>query len=291
MIAVTREFAIRSLGLEDLDTMYKAFKNAFSDYPIHFKLTREHFRKKFVDNLDINFPFSAGAFYSETLVGFIFTSISLYEGKKTAYNGGTGVIPEFRGNGLVQKMFQYLLPMFKESEFQQCILEVLINNHAAIKAYKKLGFVKTRDYKCFKLNPLNFTVGAVSTDIIIRQITDPDWDRFLKYLDYAPSYLDSLEMIKKNIKNETILEAIFSGQPAGYAIYQPATGRINYIAVEKSFRNRGIGKAFIRYIYHHSHTKLLTIINVDRKSESMLIFLLNIGFENQFDQYEMRLII
>lgn len=282
---------IRSLGLEDLDTMYAAFKYAFSDYPIHFKLSREHFRKKFVDNLDINFPFSAGAFYSETLVGFIFTSSSQYEGKRTAYNGGTGVIPEFRGNGLVQKMFKYLLPMFTENEFQQCILEVLVNNHAAIKVYKKIGFVKTRDYKCFKLNPLNFTVGEVSTDIVIQQITNPDWDRIIKYLDYIPSYLDSLEMINKNIKNETILEAFFNSQPAGYAIYQPATGRICQIAVEKSFRNRGIGKALMLHIYHHSDTKLLTIINVDCKSESMLIFLLNIGFVNQFDQYEMRLII
>ncbi len=282
---------IRSLGLEDLDTMHRTFKNAFSDYPIHFKLTREHFIKKFVDKLDINFSLSAGAFYSDTLAGFIFTSISQYEGEKTAYNGGTGVIPEFRGNGLVQQMFQYLLPMFMEYGIQQCILEVLINNHPAIKAYKKLGFVKTRDYKCFRLNPLNFKVGIVKKDIVIQQITLPDWNRLITYFDYVPSYLDSLEMIKRNTKNETVLEAFCGGKPVGYAIYQPATGRISHIAVKKSFRNKGAGKALMRHIYHHCHTKLLTIINVDRKSESMQTFLLNIGFENQLDQYEMRLII
>ena len=99
-------FTIRSLTPEDVPEILIAFKQAFSDYVISVNLTHDLFKKRFIDKLQMNFELSAGVFLQETLVGFIFTSIHEFQGKLTAYNGGTGVIPKFRGHGLTQQMYE-----------------------------------------------------------------------------------------------------------------------------------------------------------------------------------------
>ena len=291
MIDVSQDFKIRSLGIPDLDSMFYAFRSAFANYPVRFELSRDDFTKKFVEKLNLDLSFSAGTFFNDKLVGFIFTSISNYEDMRTAYNGGTGVVPEFRGNGLTHKMFEYLLPIFQRNDIKQIVLEVLVNNPAAIKIYQVLGFDHTRNYKCFKLDPMKFHFGKINTEVVIAPTDKAMWSTYCNFFDYHPSYLDSPEMIDKNLRNEIIIEAYFRKKLVGFGIYQPAIGRISQIAVDQSFRNRGIGNSLLRHIYNTSRNKLLTIINVDENSKAFLSFLIKAGFNEELEQHEMRMTI
>jgi ribosomal protein S18 acetylase RimI-like enzyme len=282
---------IRNLNSEDLQEMYKAFKMAFQDYPIPFDLSEEHFRKKFVNKLNISLDLSAGSFSNNILNGFIFTSVCLYDDILTAYNGGTGVVPVCRGNGLTSDIYNYLIPGFRKQNISMCILEVLTENKAAIKVYKKIGFRITRNYKCYKLNPFNPVSRKENNQILLAVASKPNWSKYNEFLDYMPSYLDSHGMIEKNLENEVIVEAKLNNVIVGYSIFQPETGRISHIAVDKTQRNNGIGTMLIRFIYSNSIQKALTIINIPDDTDSLLSFLVRSGFENELNQYEMRLML
>ena len=282
---------IRSLKANELTEMYLTFVNAFSDYPVSFKLTKEHFVRKFVQKLNIDFPLSSGAFdYSGAMMAFIFTSVNHYNGKKTAYNGGTGVRPNHRGQRITQSMYEYLIPKFKSEQISQCVLEVLTQNKKAIKVYQNIGFEKTQLFKCFKLQSENIiSRKSPAVDLEIFNVNTPNFATYRKFNSYTPSFLDSSKLLVHNLANETIVEARFEGNCVGYAIFQPSIGRISQIAVQSTMRNMGVGSALIKYIFETSAQKALTILNVSDQANESLQFFEKMGFENQIDQYEMTL--
>lgn len=73
-------------------------------------------------------------------VGFVFVGIKTVEGKKLAWNGGTGVFPEYRGRGIAKQMMIEVNRILKEEEVDRATLEVVTKNAHAIAAYEKGGF-------------------------------------------------------------------------------------------------------------------------------------------------------
>lgn len=283
---MAESFYLRSLKPLDLTEMYIAFLDAFSDYPVAFKLTKEQFVRKFVEKLKIDFALSIGAYDYDALSGFIFTSVNHYNGKLTAYNGGTGVRPAYRGNKLTTQMYNYLVPLLQERKIKQCVLEVLTENKKAINAYKQVGFVPTKYFKCFKLST-SLLKRPLDLSLDIFSIARPDWHVYEKFSDYTPSFLDSPQMITSNLANEEVIEAHTENKCVGYAIFQPSFGRISQLGVHPHFRNKGIGSAMIAYMHNRSLQKELTVINIDKEAADTLNFFSRIGFDNQLDQYEM----
>ncbi len=288
-IETKQQISVRKLKPEDIDQMYHTFIRSFEDYPVPLHMVKSDFVKKFIEKLNLNFRLSAGAFENNKLVGFIFTSLGNYNNLSTAYNGGTGVIPEYRGQGLTYKMHEFLLPRLRYNHIKQCILEVLVVNAGATYIYKKIGYNITRNFRCFKLDPLTFSSGHKNKNIDIQVIDKPDWETFTPWLSVAPSYLDTIEMINQNLKNEHIAQASIKGKCVGFIIFQPALGRISLLGVDPGHRMKGVGSALLRNCYHESKNKQLTLINVEKKANDVVNFFTNRGFENQLDQYEMQL--
>lgn len=288
---MTDSMYIKALKPAELTDMYIAFLDSFSDYPVPFNLTKEQFVRKFVQKLKIDFGLSCGAYhYDGSLAGFIFTTVSYYKGKQTAYNGGTGVRPLYRGNKLTTQMYEYLIPLLKKHSVSQCVLEVLTSNEKAIKAYSAIGFEKSNYYKCFVLTSSTLQVNLeMSPNIQLIKVSRPNWSRYEKFWDYAPSFLDSSSMIQLNLANETIVEARINDECVGYVIFQPSFGRLSQIGVHHDYRKQGIGEALIHFVREHSIQKKISIINVSIDTDTTTTFFEKLGFENQIDQYEMTL--
>jgi hypothetical protein len=73
-------------------------------------------------------------------VGFVFIAVKTVQGKKLAWNGGTGVFPEYRGRGIAKTMMAEAQRVIAEERVDRAILEVNVNNGHAIAAYKSGGF-------------------------------------------------------------------------------------------------------------------------------------------------------
>ena len=278
---------IRSLRPVDLTDMYITFLDSFSDYKVPFRLTKEQFVRKFVEKLKIDFSLSAGAYEDNSLVGFVFTAVNYYEGKLTAYNGGTGVRPSSRGKKLTIKMYDFLIPLFQERKIKQCVLEVLTENDRAIKAYRSIGFRETKYFRCFKFDSKHLKVKPPKVNLEIFGVKHPSWDVYERFANQAPSFLDSSLMINDNLASETIVEAYSEGKCVGYAIYQSAFGRISQIGVAPEVRGKGVGSSLVKYIQETSKQKILTVINIQREATNTINFFQSLGFKNQLNQYEM----
>jgi ribosomal protein S18 acetylase RimI-like enzyme len=270
--------------------MRKVFNCAFEDYLIPVKLSDADFKRKLIDKTDISFKYSVGCYSENKLVGFIFQSIGKYNDQKTAYNGGTGVIPSFRGNHLTYHMYQHVLPKLVNKEVKNCVLEVISNNKPAIKSYEMVGFRKSKFYHCLKLEEESrYLANAPQYRFRIVEPGKPRWDLYESFCDYDTSFLDTFFMLKKNRKFEKILEAYEGEDLVGYIIYNKKMGRVGNIGVNKQYRGKGIGTFLIKRMHTDCRKMPVYILNVNERSYNLLNFFLRLGFRNDIDQFELEL--
>lgn len=281
------DFTIGPLSPEMLTDMYLTFLDSFSDYQISFRLSKKQFVDKFVRKLNIDFAHSVGAWNStQGMEAFIFTSIAPYQGKLTAYNGGTGVRPKARSNNLVSKMYDSILPKLQSVGVQQCLLEVLEKNKRAIRAYRKVGFYETGLLRCYKLNRPIYLNHKPVLNIQLRYATAPKKELYKNFIDQQASFLDDLIM-QHHFDQERVIEAYDHGKCIGFLIYQPKFSRINGIAVSPIYRRSGVGSSLINEMIKNERFKQVTVLNVPEESEALNSFLSRQGFDNEINQYEM----
>jgi RimJ/RimL family protein N-acetyltransferase len=140
---------IKDLGSTDIAVIVDCLVRSFADYFVPMSPDIEYWKARFrLSRIDLNL--SVGYFEHGILTGFILTGIDKHQGLMTAYNGGTGVVPSSRGKGVVDKLYEYAIPHFKSTGIEKCLLEVITQNHRAIKVYERIGFQKTKTFRCFK---------------------------------------------------------------------------------------------------------------------------------------------
>ncbi len=278
----------RCLGPEDCEAMYDAFIEAFSDYQVKIQMTKEQFNKMNIRR-GLNYELSVGAFDdSNEMVGLLLTGLDVWEGKLTAYDMGTGVIPKYRRRGIGDNMFEFLLPKLQKAGVKQYLLEVITSNEKAYSLYEKKRFKETRKLECFKVSSTKLrTKNIAKKDVAIEEVEAPDWILFEAFWDFKPSWQNSTNSMKRCPKRRTILGAFQEDELRGYAIFYPESGDIPQIAVDKSFRRKKIGTLLMNELAKRAEN--LSVLNVDDFSKETLLFLRNVGFENFISQYEMML--
>lgn len=275
---------IRLMTSADLAQLYYTFLEAFSDYSIDMHLDRKAFERRMLDKLSIEWPLSVGAFSGDKMVGFIAHTANNYQGEQYAYNGGTGVIPEYRGLKLTGHMYELAVKNMRETLINKCVLEVLDSNSNAINAYEKVGFKKARFLRCYKLSDtlLMTDQSECKVELLnidhIKDLPDP----------VIPSFMDTWDQLIRNSTNEKmILLRDDNNSVKGYCVFQPGNGRIARIWVRQEHRRRGLGKSLLSIVANQCANKPLTVINVDESDQAAHQFLIACGFENQINQWEM----
>ncbi|RXM40483.1 GNAT family N-acetyltransferase [Chryseobacterium sp. CH21] len=268
-----------------IDELLSVFNHSFSDYVIPFHLTKEVLISKIAaEKLDMNI--SAGAFEAGKLVGFILQSEKIENGKKIIYNGGTGVVPESRGKGLVRRMYDFIIPVLKERNADILLLEVIEGNQNAIRAYENLGFAIVRRLLCFRGN---IKKGNGNAEISIKDMKTFQWELLCSFWDIEPSWQGSVFVLEPMPENYITLGAYDGERWVGYIVYGPVSRKIYQIAVDKNYRNQGIGTMLFNAILESNGGEAVILNNVDDSSEELSKFLSEkIGLTNWLSQFEMK---
>ncbi|MCM2351306.1 MAG: hypothetical protein NDI69_14890 [Bacteriovoracaceae bacterium] len=264
---------IRSLNTIKLEVLYQTFQEAFEHYdpPIHFHQESDLLRWKIAG---VDLEISYGAFDQDKLVAFVLHASY----GQLLYNFATGVIPSYRGQHLIEKIYsgireEHRLPL-------KVSLEVNQNNERALHLYKTLGFQMERSLMALKgrlkLPPLKKEVSYQVQNLIftedMRQISL-----------YRSGVECSCEALLKHPEFHECHFLIKEGELVAYAIYTPLLNLI-----------RGIGAQ--APIFDHLDLLLLEmkmngedlrIMNIDSSSKELISYLKHRGQEIFISQYEM----
>ncbi len=277
---------IKSLDTLSFGSLFIAFNEAFRDYEIQVnseELSVMLSRRGFVPSL------SFGLFDDDKLIAFTLNGIGEFNSRKTAYDTGTGTIKEYRGRGLASKIFTDSLPFLKEAGVSQYLLEVLQHNTSAVSVYRKLGFAVSREFNYFtqpgssvsippKILPSAYRIG----EACIEQRSE-----FSGFWDFTPSWQNGFEAILRRKEDFKILGAYKGQQIVGYCIFEPTSGDVTQIAIDKKHRRLGLASALLSEALKYNRHTSVKVINTEISCGNMTAFLNSCGIPLKGKQFEM----
>jgi len=277
--------AYRTLNNVSIETLHEAFQNAFSDYQVEMNLSIETF-KQMLQRRGYAPEISIGAFKDDRLVGFILNGLRNLNGKTTVYDIGTGVIIDYRRQGVTSNMLLNVKEVLKQKQIEQYLLEVIQSNTSALQLYKKEGFKIRRNFSCFKIDKKSYVPVK---NYKVEHTDQMAWEQLREFWDFEPSWQNSIDSVNAVSKEFLYSIVHYDNTIAGYGIINKKTGDIPQFAVKKVYRGNGIGRSIVTDLIENTESKKISILNVDDESKCMKDFLLKLEFEPIVSQYEMLL--
>lgn len=277
--------AYRTLNNASIETLHEAFQNAFSDYQVEMNLPIETF-KQMLQRRGYAPEISIGAFKDDRLVGFVLNGLRNLNGKTTVYDIGTGVIIDYRRQGVTSNMLLNVKEVLKQNQIEQYLLEVIQSNTSALQLYKKEGFKIRRNFSCFKIDKKSY---APVKNHKVEHTDQMAWEQLREFWDFEPSWQNSIDSVNAVSKEFLYSIVHYDNTIAGYGIINKKTGDIPQIAVKKVYRGKGIGRSIVTDLIENTESQKINALNVDDESKCMKDFLIKLGFEPTVSQYEMLL--
>lgn len=251
---------------------------AFSDYsyPINFS---EVTLNKFIKASNINKSLSFCAYSDEIMVGFIFNSSSIYKDELVVFDAGTGVIPEFRGQGVFTSLYAYVERQLNRIGIKKYYLEVLQQNTRAKTLYNNNGFMVTREFSV-----LHLTTSSINYNNPIIQYKSLEKFDFscvnnLTLID--PSYEHSYNVIIKNPELYRVAYLENDCKLTAFCVFSIDNGSLITLAYSNIFSLKEIIKTIA------SSYKSITAKNIDTSYSALINMMYSIGFTQITSQYEM----
>ena len=269
---------VKKLSDIPFETIIACFLKAFDNYFVELPQDKEYYRQRW-KAAKVDFGSSYGMFEGEKMAGFILHAIDTRNNRLTAFNTGTGVIPEYRGKRIIHSIYTYALNDLKAKNIELSTLEVITQNDIAIKAYERIGFRKCKEYKCF-----NGKIQLDTTEeVVIKEIdiNDVDWN------DLPNQELYSWDNQKESILagNYRFFYVMHQNQPESFFIINT---EINYVAQLGLLKNEHSSwQRLFAGIKQVSES--IKINNVDHRLKEKLDALTSVGLKNTVDQFEMEL--
>ncbi len=123
-----------------LGNAVSAWNQGFAGYVVDMTLTVDGYLARLYTE-QISPELSFIAFVGDKPAGFLLNGIRIESnGRKVAWNGGTGVASEFRGQGVGTFLMEAAIELYEKTGIDVATLEAVSNNISAISLYQKFGY-------------------------------------------------------------------------------------------------------------------------------------------------------
>ncbi|WP_409342904.1 GNAT family N-acetyltransferase [Paenibacillus sp. MBLB4367] len=240
---------------------------------------------------------SVVAFVDDDPAGFVFIATKDVDGKKWAWNGGTGVAPEYRGKGIAKTLMRETQLVLAEEGVDRAILEVVCRNEHAIKAYESGGFRKA-----------DRIIGLIHTGSLGGLGSSPSVSSSRLQAEYGRAsaagalsfYRETAawECMWHNIKNgESLIVRDESGAAAAYALFsrvldkqgKPESIHLYHCeaAPDREDREALFGMLLSGVFGPLDLTCTRSTVNMSTANPEPIAMLQAAGFETRYEQYLM----
>ncbi|MFC0394477.1 GNAT family N-acetyltransferase [Paenibacillus mendelii] len=138
-VKLERQLEIRSLGDCTIREITEQWNTGFLAYFNDMNLSIENMNIR-LGRLNIHPELSVAGYIDGIPAGFVMIGIAHVGGRKQAWNGGTGVNPEFRGRSLSKLLLQEAIRRTQAAGAESLSLETRTDNDRAIRSYLSVGF-------------------------------------------------------------------------------------------------------------------------------------------------------
>ena len=268
---------VKHLGDTEFGEIMECFLLAFEGYFVKMPTDHNYYKQRW-KAAKVDFELSYGMFNNDKLVGFIIHAIDDRKGDITAFNTGTGVIPEYRGKRIVKSIYEFAISDLIKNGITKSVLEVIIENEKAIKAYKGIGFEICKNFKCFS--------GELSESKNDIEIIEVSFNEILwEHIPNQDKYSWDFHYRSLKMGNSKYYNVMKNGSIESFFAINPENGTINQLEV---LNNQPIiwDRLFSAI---QSISKQVRLINVDDRLEDKLLAIEKSGLKNTVNQYEMEL--
>jgi ribosomal protein S18 acetylase RimI-like enzyme len=267
------------------EVISECFNHAFRDYLVPLTMSPDQLMDKF-QNEGGRLDLSVGVFEGDQLVGFILHFVAPFNQSYQVYNGGTGVIPSFRGIQLTVKMYEFIFPKLIEHGAVGITLEVIETNANAIAVYEKLGFKKIRTLNCYKGQLDVPGIASMAPGYHIKEVNEMPLELFTSFWDHPPSWQNGNMAMKSRQPQLTCTVLMKNSEAVGYLIYHPKMKRIHQLAIDQRYRNLGLA-SYLLSALATPPTEAVSIINIDSRCIGLCLLMEKFGLTKTVTQFEM----
>jgi ribosomal protein S18 acetylase RimI-like enzyme len=279
-------YIIKLLNNISITELTKSFNEAFSDYLIQLILTEKQMKQK-LKSENIQLKHSFGAFENERLIGFILLATDCDNYPNVVYNAGTGVVPECRGRGIIEQVYNRAISYLSSINLYIHQLEVMVNNQKALKLYKKIGFEVSRELVCYK----GRIEKASETNYQVTASHSIDFNEIYEFGNFKPTWQNDFPSLVRMNDKLIMYQVNHNKTVLGYCVLNQENRKIHQFAVKPGERKKGIAKSLFHKISELQIPNELFIINVDAQDIETNKFLLKMGFKPFINQFEMKMIL
>ena len=268
---------IKNLKNTPLSDIVKCLVEAFEGYFVQMPSEVEYWEKRY-ERARVNYELCYGVFDKGQLVAFIINGVGRLNGHLTAFNTGTGVIPAYRGQQLVDQMYAYAIPFLKKEGITKCSLEVIQENARAISVYKRIGFTTQRSLQSYK-----GTLATSGETVDFQKVAFSKIEAlgYPKHNFYSWDFAnDALRQAGNVYETYSVMDS--ANKMLGYFVIDPVKGTLAQIESEV-VHFPTIATAISQV------AKEVRIVNVDDRRTNFIENLLAHGLENSINQYEMEM--
>jgi len=287
---------IRRLSACSFDDAVQAWNEGFQGYFVDMTLSLDRYLSR-LQSEGLSPEFSLLALCEGKPVGFLLNGIRTNAGPRVAWNGGTGVSPQFRGRGVGKALMQATVDLYHELEIQIATLEAISENEPAISLYRQFGFEVVDGLVFFnhegQLDERAFGQPK-SYRYTIEGVAPYSVGELEFYQNSAPWQGHWQSLARQN--GEALVVSNAAGNAVGYALYKKKRdeqGRITEIALHQCEAIPGADTEAILgcalgslYAPLELECKRSTY-NFSKSNQAALTLLTNAGFKSFIEQVHM----
>lgn len=133
---------IKTVSQCTLEETLKTWNKGFEGYFVQIEMNEEMFLNRLVGE-GLSPDLSIVAFDHNNPVGIVLNGFRKINGKKTSWNGGTGISPDYRGKGVSRVLMEETIAIYERENVEVATLEAIKENKVAIALYEKYGYTIT----------------------------------------------------------------------------------------------------------------------------------------------------